>query len=67
MFDDFIVGPQSDEFYDEFEDFEDEEYLDTLAYQKAQKKKKMRKETMSRYDEYIYDDRDEDYFPKYDW
>lgn len=67
MFDDFIVGPQSDEFYDEFENFEDEEYLDTLAYQKAQKKKKMRKEAMSRYNEYIYDDRDEDYFPKYDW
>lgn len=67
MFDDFIIGPQSDEFCDEYENFEEDDYFATLAYQKAQKRKKMRREAMSRYDEYVYDERDEDYFPKYDW
>jgi hypothetical protein len=69
MFDDFIIGPQSDEFYDEQQKFEDEEYIATLAYRKQKRREKMRQAAMYRFDDYYHGDDDEHdtYFPKYDW
>lgn len=68
MFDDFIIGPQSDEFCDEYENFEEDDYLATLAYQKSKKRERMRRAAMYRYDDYYHEeDEHDDYRPKYDW